>query len=234
MAKIHALAEFQESSCPACGASINAGAKSRKRKVQCPKCREVVELGKAEPVAKVLPDAGSVRLAELEARLERLEALEARVAALECATPSVAIVPFPEPKPAPAPAASPARKLRWIERSERHRGATLPPEVREALAHNLSTLAAGDVTLRAAADDPIPWERALQLKAFFEHAQWRVHGPHPASPRPGAHGLALAVGSLPPSAEAAGIYLALTAAGFTLDSILDPSLGEGKAALVVG
>lgn len=232
MAKIHALAEFQESACPACGASINAGAKSRKRKVQCPKCREIVELGKAEPVAKVLPDAASMRIAKLEARLERLEALEARVAALESATPLVAIVPFPEPKPAPA--ASPVRKLRWIERSERHRGAIFPAEVREALEHNLTTLAASNIMLRVAADDPIQWERALQLKAIFERVQWRVQGPHPAVVRPAEHGLALAVGSLPPSAEAAGVYLALTAAGFTLDSILDPSVGEGKAALVVG
>src|SRR5262245_33266496 len=41
MAKIHALTGFQESSCPACGATIHAEPKSRKRKVQCPKCREI-------------------------------------------------------------------------------------------------------------------------------------------------------------------------------------------------
>jgi hypothetical protein len=172
-------------------------------------------------------------MAELEARLARLDVLEARVAALESAAPS-ALVPFPEPKPAPPKTPPPARKLRWIERSERHQAADLPADVQEALYHNLTTLAAHNITLRAAAEDPVEWQRAGQLKAIFERAKWRVTGPDPANIRPGEQGLSLAVGSLPPSAEAAGLYLALTAAGFGLDSILDPSLGDGQAVLLVG
>ena len=239
MATIHALADFQESRCPACGVAINMGSKSRKRKVQCPKCREIVELGKPEPVPTVLPDATSARISELEVRLVRLEALEARIAALESPVQPVEIVPFPEPTTAPQTHVAevlpqPVRKLRWRAPSEGHRAADLPIEVQDALHHNLTTFIANVVTLRAPSDNPVEWKRAEQFKAIFERANWRVSGPDHAIVRPGNHGLSLAVGSLPPSAEAAAIHLALTASGFGFDSLLDSSLGGGEAVLIVG
>jgi hypothetical protein len=239
MAKIHALADFQEARCPACGAAINTGATSRKRKVQCPKCREIVELGKPEPVATVLPNATSARLEELEARLVRLETLEARIAALESPIQPVAIVPFPEPAKAPPAHVAdvlpqPARKLRWLAPSEGHRAAVLPIEVQDVLHHNLTTFTANILTLRAPAEDPVEWERAKQFKAIFERASWRVSGPDHAIVRRGNYGLSLAVGNLPPPADAVAIHLALTASGFGLDSILDPGLGGSEAVLIVG
>jgi phage FluMu protein Com len=237
MATIRALADFQEARCPACGAAINTGSASRKRKVQCPKCREVVEISKAEPVAAVLPDATSTRMEELEARLARLEALEARVAALEGAKAPVAIVPFPEPETvvvaeaAPTPTQS-ARKLRWKAPSERHRGEEIPADIQDVLLHNLGTFPPRALTLRAAADFPVEWKRAEQLKELFERANWQVSGPHHTVFRRG-QGLSLAVGSLPPPADAAALHLALTASGFETEPLLDPGLAMNESVLIV-
>jgi phage FluMu protein Com len=265
MGSISALAEYQETRCPACGTAINTAATTRKRKVQCPKCREVVELGKVEALAAVPPSATAARIAELEARVLRLEALEARLAALEAADRPPDIVLFPEPLPvapplppaqlplmpaqqqpplpefssatALAPAAKlsePGRKLRWMGHTKGHRAMELPNELQDLLQQNLMAFPASSVTLRAPADDRIQWKRAELFKIIFERAKWQVSGPHHSVILRGGQGLSLAVANLPPSAEAVAVHLALTASGFGVDSVLEPSLGNGETVLIVG
>src|SRR5438552_9641236 len=85
-------ADNSESVCPACGATIRSPASSRRRRVQCPKCREVVIIGEsveaqpAMPPPPAPPSAGAAapeRERNSERDRNRLEALEARVSALE-------------------------------------------------------------------------------------------------------------------------------------------------------
>lgn len=80
-----AKGEFKAGRCPACGASITVSrSSSHRRKVQCPKCRDIVTLGPAEPLAATNPtDSAAMQVAELWLKFARLETLDGRIAALE-------------------------------------------------------------------------------------------------------------------------------------------------------
>ncbi len=88
MRKNSAPTENTETICPACGAAIKAPQSIRRRRVQCPKCREVVIIDstQAKDTETDHPSESapvpSPRAAEDRMRIEQLEA---RVAALEAA-----------------------------------------------------------------------------------------------------------------------------------------------------
>src|SRR5437016_6218594 len=69
--------------CPACKAPIKAAPSARNRRVQCPKCREVVvlEASSAPPPTPTKPADPSAD--ESTRQQQRIETLEARVAELE-------------------------------------------------------------------------------------------------------------------------------------------------------
>lgn len=211
-----------ETACPACGAAIKWPASSRRRRVQCPKCREVVTLG--EPIVPQNPSPPplppSAREVGSERDHSRIEVLEARVDALEermknqAATDSV-----------PAPAAAHASKLQWVSGASVQSDDVAPGQ-EEALVHNLSGIPSQAITIRTAAGDRAALKRAQWFKTIFERARWSVHGPEEVSPIGVGQGLSLAVSSLPVAKEAAATYLALKAAGFDATPVLDASLAS--------
>jgi hypothetical protein len=206
-----------ETACPACGAAIKWPASSRRRRVQCPKCREVVTLGEAiVPQIPSLPPPlpPSTRDAGSESEHSRIEVLEARVEALEerlrNQTAAHAI---------PEPASPHASKLQWIPASVQ--SDVVLPEHEEALVHNLSGIPVQEITLRAAAGDRDALKRAQWFKTVFQRAGWAVLGPDEVSTGSPGPGLWLAVSSLPVAKGAAATYLALRAAGFDATPVLD-------------
>ena len=230
--------DLREVRCPACGTSINATGLTRRRKVQCPKCREVVDLSAAEAAPARLavpelpsPPAGPIagQLAELSARVARVEELEARVAELERALEKVkrAAKAAPESS-APAPG-----KLKWMPHSEAFRDAGFNEEAAEILVHNLSAVRPHTIALRSAAGDPGARERALCFKDLFERGSWIVRGPWETHAPIGERGLILAVRSFPVPAEITAAFIALTASGFSVISRLDPHLESDEAMLIV-
>jgi hypothetical protein len=220
--------EIGEAVCPACGAGIKAGASARRRRVQCPKCREVVFLenpsGKppeAAPPPSDAPDANGEKRT-------RIELLEARVEALEAA--------LRDSMAATRPAASSTvqRKLLWITSTPGH-PPEFSPEQGHALIHNLGGVRSQAITIRTPADDAVARAHAEWFKAIFERAGWTVCGPEEIAPHAATSGLSLAVPELPVAKEAAATYLALKAAGFEPIPVLDPGprreSSEGVTAL---
>ena len=220
--------EALESRCPACGAAIGTASITRRKRVQCPKCREIVELNPPEAPAETAPAATAVLIAELQARIERLEDLEARVAVLEKTLEPTAPLRFltvDEPRP--------ARQWKWLAPSDSHLEPAFPSEVAEALLHNLGNFDPQSLTIRAAAGNERAAARAAHLKQVFERAHWTVRGPQEVPVAGSEKGLFLAVRGMPLPGEAAAAYFALTASGFQLNSILDPNLKRDETILIV-
>ncbi len=222
-----ATREASEYECPACGHAIKSPAAGRRRRVQCPKCREVIDLSGprlARPEELIAP-APRVE----EPWRPRVEALEARIAALERLLLRVEDPPVPEVEPE-----APPSKLRWVSPPvDAPMAEHFPPEMEEALLHNLRSRPARSITILSPADDTAARWRAERLKVIFLQAHWDVSGPRDGVARGDEHGLSLAVGSLPPPHDVAATYLALTASGFSPRSLLDPNLGGDAAVLIV-
>jgi predicted RNA-binding Zn-ribbon protein involved in translation (DUF1610 family) len=207
--------------CPSCGARIKAGAGARNRKVQCPKCREIVVLidpsskspskitAPAPQQAPPAPDQHQLRIAELEVRIA---ALEKAVAAGGAAAGSIG-----------------AAGLRWAPRE------ALPsfsPAQAEVLGDNLRAMRAHRITIQFPSGNSAAREQAEWFKNVFERARWSVHGPETAVLVPARRELALAT-SLPVSSAVAATYLALRAAGFQPVARFDPDLDEAEERLIV-
>lgn len=220
-------AESGETACPACGAVIKMPPSVKRRRVQCPKCREVVSLdgtgmGQPELLSASGPAAGTA-VAEERGRLEdrnRIEALEARVEALETTLRKLL-----EASQAAASAAD--RKLQWVS-SERAPVAAFSQEQGRVLSHNLGHVRTQAIEIRTPAGDNFARARAEWFKTIFEGAGWTVHGPEEVPLRAAAAGLSLGVPELPVAKDAAATYFALKAAGFEPITTLDEALGTGK------
>lgn len=214
MVKRSAPSETGEAVCPACGAAIRATASSRRRRVQCPKCREVVYIEStlgpeplpAPPPAPTVDTAAETR--------SRIDSLEARVEALEAALRDAMAAGRP------APATAPQRKLVWVSTTP-GRGPEFSPEQGNALFHNLGSVRSLAITIRTPAGDAAARAHAEWFKAIFERAGWTVLGPDEVPANTAPPGLSLAVPELPVAKEAAATYLALKAAGFETVPVLD-------------
>lgn len=211
--------DSHEAVCPACGVAIRIT--GRRRRVQCPKCREIVTIEPAadpqtrlpEPPALAAPAAGNERA--------RIDALESRVAAIEEAM-KTAIAEGAGARPAVGPTA----KLRWFPKADAN-SQEIPPAQQEALIHNLGTVGGQTIIIRFVAGNPDARARAAWFKSVFERAKWIVRGPEEIVPACAEAELSLAVPSLPVEKEAAATYLALKAAGFEVTTVLDPDLATG-------
>ena len=220
--------DTQETPCPACGAPISTASIGRRRRVQCPKCREVVELGPVEkpaPKLAALPPAPS---GEVRVPLAKLAALEARVAALEAMTK--AALPL---QPIEITIQRPERRWKWLAHSAAHDAEKFPTNVAEVLLQNLANYDGNTITIQLASGDARALAQAMGLKEIFDRAQWTVVGPGVVIPRNAETGLFLAVGSLPLPSAAAAIYFAMTTSGFTIQSFFDPKLGNEETVLIV-
>ena len=229
MVKTYIPHDQNEATCPSCGASIRAPASPRSRRVQCPKCREVVVI--ESRVAKGTAGADARPASEKQTATEgpRIAALEARVAAVEAAlirarAGSTAEEPVPD-----AGVVAAAKKLLWVGIVP-GQAPKFSSEQGQALAHNLGTVAAQAITIRIPSGDPVAREHAEWFGGIFRRAGWTVRGPEEIAPETAGRILALAVPELPVAEDAAKTYLALRAAGFEPIPILDStSSGEPGA-----
>ena len=211
--------EIDETVCPACGGAIRATPSARRRRVQCPKCREVVlhrEFRGTEPEA-ILPRPEQTA-ANAETR-NRLVLLEARVEALEAALRDSMVAAARAPESSPV-----ERKLVWITTTP-GQAPDFSPEQSRALFHNLGGVRSQAITIRFPAGDSAAQAHAEWFKAIFERAAWTVLGPEEITPDITASGLSLAVPELPVAKDAAATYLALKAAGFEPIPVLDSKPG---------
>jgi predicted RNA-binding Zn-ribbon protein involved in translation (DUF1610 family) len=216
----------REAVCPSCGAAIKAPASPRARRVQCPKCREVIVIesrtakgaaaGEPQPAVEKPPGDECQRIIALEERVSALEAAMAQAHAADAAGGESAI----------------GRKLQWVP-IVAGAGPAFSPAQGRALAHNLGTVPPQEITLRVPAGDLIANVRAEWFKTIFQRAGWQVHGPQEIAPELAGRVLSLAVPELPVAEAAAKTYLALKAAGFEPIPVLDPEVmsGGGGAAL---
>ena len=222
MATPRAPGDAEAANCPACGARIKAGASTRSRRVQCPKCREIVILeppaGKGSPAVTSAP----VAIHTASQQQNRIDTLEARVAMLE-KTVADATRASVEKSETPI--------LRWIPSQP---APEFSPEQADALRHNLSIMQAHRITIQFPTGNAPALERAEWFKGVFEQARWAVRGPEITSvgsanaPRE----LSLAT-CLPVSVEVAATYLALRAAGFQPVAEFDPDLNDAEERLIV-
>lgn len=218
--KPRAPGDAQVASCPACGAKIKASPAARNRRVQCPKCREIVVL--EMPAAKnapavTVPQPASDTATEQQ---RRIESLEARVAALEKALAD-ATRTIGENIKAPMTQWQPGES---------------PPEFStaqaELLRDHLRIIQPHRITIQFPSDNAPARERAEWFRDVFERARWRVSGPETARVVSAKRELALA-SCLPVSAEVAATYQALRAAGFQPVAEFDPDLNETEERLIV-
>ena len=232
--------QSRETPCPECGHAIKSSAAGRSKRVQCPKCRAVIDLAKPATARAGESLAARPEAAEIAALRKRLEALENRVRALEApGRQPTADVPFAStpgaatPPPETALAVVPA-KLRWVApAAEPAPGDGFAPEAEAALLHNLSAFSDRTIIIGAAAGDVGAHSRAARLRKIFELAQWSVQAPREAAPPGARRGLSLFIGALPASPNASAAYLAFTASGFTLASMINPALTGDEALLFV-
>ena len=214
MVKTHVPPEAGEMACPACGAGIRATPSPRRRRVQCPKCREVVVLESAPP-KESQPSSPPAESAEAAETRRRVALLEARVEALEAALRESAAAAARNQASNPA-----ERKLSWIT-SPLGQAPDFSAEQGRALFHNLAGVRTQAITIRTPAGNPGARTRAEWFKSIFERAGWTVQGPEEITPDATTPGLALSVPELPVPKDAAATYLALKAAGFEPIPVLD-------------
>jgi hypothetical protein len=211
--------DSHEAACPVCGVLIRTT--SQRRRVQCPKCREIVTLAPpAEPQPR-LPDPPRPPRSAVESERARIDALESRVAALEEALKNAIAS-----ERGARPGARAQGKLRWLPKVA-GQSPGISPDRQEALVHNLGTLGGQAITIRFVSGDPDARARAEWFRKAFKRANWVVHGPQEIAPTATEAELSLAVAELPVEKEAAATYLALKAAGFEVTPILDPDLPGG-------
>lgn len=220
--------------CPSCGAIFSIAPLGKRRRVQCPKCREVVALEKEKEKKEASTDVIDALKSEvdvLRAEVQRLSTLEARVAALEREL-NLRV----EAEPDAIESSGPPVHLRWLSRKDAEAAQedpSLDPKREEILQHNLQQSPGKMIAIRSAAGDPIARQLAERFKAVFERSSWRVVGVDEVVLPTAQHGLALAGGALPTPPDLASAYIAFTAAGFDLVPRLDPALEPNDAVLIV-
>ena len=218
-----ATPETGETVCPACGAGIRTSPAARRRRVRCPKCREVVFIESARVVdTEAVPDnapspaaVAPAPVAEMTPETRtRLESLEARVEMLEAALRELTTAART------APTNAPQRKLVWVSATP-GRAPTFSPEQDDALFRNLGSIHPQTIAIRTPRGDTAARTHAEWFKSVFERAGWNVLGPDEIAPEIAAAGMTLAVPELPVAREAAATYLSLKAAGFEAMPVLD-------------
>jgi hypothetical protein len=226
MTKSPVPTETGEAVCPACGAAIKAPAAARRRRVQCPKCREVVFIGVPPspeveaPAPASAPASATPELPGMAPETQgRIQSLEARVEALEAALRDAMAAGVA------TGGHGPQRKLLWVT-VEPGQEPPFSPEQSQALFHNLRDVRLQAITIRTPAEDAHARAHAEWFKMVFERAGWIVRGPEEIPPDTAVSGLSLAVPELPVAKEAAATYLALKAAGFEPIPVLETGVSE--------
>jgi hypothetical protein len=226
----HANPEPHEERCPACGVAFRLA--DRRKRVQCPHCMEIVELGSEKPAARAPAGGSPKELAELKTRLAKLDTLEARTEALEHELAELRSAPRPA---APPPAPEPAPKLIWHAPRPRDCGADsdeISAAQQKALLANLRAIGSRRIVIQAAAGDMNAAARASQFHEIFEEAKWTAPPVTAVADR--GHPLALVAQSDSTPREMAELFMALAASGFTPVSQIDPTLDGHDPILCIG
>jgi phage FluMu protein Com len=208
-----------EDHCPACGASLAIAPGSRRKKVQCPKCREIVTL----PVAPTPATAEICPAPTTPGAVDELAALRARVEILEG---QLAWLMDHRPA-AEAALLRPGQSLRWL------RGTADWAEQSEILRHNLRAMRTAALRITTTADDPALRRRAEQLREIFLDAAWLVPAVEARALAGNLRGLSLRGAACPPHRGLTACSMALTAAGFHVCCCQDATLAEDDIVLVV-
>ena len=210
MVKNYIPPESREVICPSCGGSFKAAPTARTRRIQCPHCREVVVIeNRAEPETAARSAADPARLDALEARVAALEAaLEGRAGAGDAEQPG---------------------KLEWFSAAQ-DRGPDYSAGQEKVLVDNLRAVRGQQITIRSCMENDADRAHAEWFRKVFELAGWTVAGPERIPRSASVHVLTLAVPELPVARDAAKTYLALKAAGFRTEPVLDPALASGTEA----
>ena len=219
MVKTYTAPDESEATCSMCGAAFKSPSSARNRRIACPKCREAVLFdspAEPAPVKKVRAPAAP----EAEPERSRTEALEARIAALESSVAALIVAG------SAAERTDDTKKHQWAATATADSPDAISPERVQALAHNLGTARAREITFRIPAGRPSAGGHAASLIKVFEAAGWTVHGPEDATPETKRKFLVLGVPRLPVGKEAAETYLALKAAGFEPVPMVDPTLAD--------
>lgn len=237
-------APILEQSCPACGGLFMISAGSRRKKVQCPQCREVVSL---TPHAEVngTPDASLTAVPEWMARCEklqaRIEALEQQVEALmvtprnrapliaerrhDFSAVSREIMP---PGDSAENHDAPARTDEGLKR-EVFRAEELPSEVAARTFHPPTP----EIMLLVAAGDGAARQLAETLTKILVRVGWKVRGVIEGQTLSGGHGLTLTAGPALPLERVTSTLKALREAGFAMTFQLDPGCESSGTTLFV-
>ncbi|MCE9610845.1 MAG: hypothetical protein K8R23_11685 [Chthoniobacter sp.] len=221
-----------EQQCPACGGLFTISSASRKKRVQCPRCREVVTLGEPADVAPAtVPDAPPEWAARCDQLQTRIEALEQQVEALAVAPrPHAALLADSSPMSREqllAGDAAPERTVRApvgddaaqpVFRPERRTG--------DPLREIALIVAAGDDTGRAIAEN---------LRDILARVGWEVSAIRTTDGKGQKRaGLVLAAGPAVPTGRITGTMQALREAGLSMSFQLDPERGDGDAVMIIG
>lgn len=217
--------------CPACGAVFAPSLGSRRKKVQCPKCREIISLQPPPPIF-VAPKEPEPAWAEMQSRLAVLESLPARLELLE-----QQLEWLMDHRPAAeASLLRPGQRLRWFRGAPAALDGADDPLAGprgETLLHNLRSLRSGSIAIVAAAGNPAALTLAGRLAETFRQAAWIVQGVNETALPPRQRGLALLSGDCPPPPVLTAASMALTAAGLPLCCRVDDRLGANEAMLTV-
>jgi hypothetical protein len=222
--KQHVPPESDETVCSACGAAIKAPPSARRRRVQCPKCREVVFIESSPGKQPEAPPEPAPAAAAAVDQRHRIELLEARVELLEAALRDSMAVGR-----SAAVSGTNSRRLLWLT-SEPGQAPEFSPEQGRVLFHNLGSVRSQAITIRTPIGDPGARAHAEWFKSVFERAGWTVRGPDEIAPDAAPAGLSLAVPELPVAKEAAATFFALKAAGFAPTPVLDSALADETGA----
>ena len=239
-----------EQSCPACGGRFTVGSASRRKKVQCPQCREVVTLS---PPSEVHGTPAGCESPAAPDWMARCEMLQARIETLEQQVEALTVAPRPRSSliservhdfspvsrerllpgdPAEShDGAAPANggERREIFRTEMRAAEAVP---REIVARNFQTLTP-EIALLVAAGDGAARRLVEPLTAILAGAGWKVRGVT-EDPAPGCRGLTLAAAPTLPLHRVTSTLHALREAGFAMIFQLDPERGPSETVLIVG
>ena len=222
-------APILEQSCPACGGRFTVGAASRRKKVQCPQCREVVTLSPPSEM-NATPETASPPAPDWRARCEMLQA---RIEALEQQVETLMV--SPRLHSSLLHEFSPVARERLPPDDPREN----PPPTGEAapckaLARNFQP-AIPEIGLRIAADDEAARRLAATLTGILVGAGWTVRGvTEDPAPAPPPHGLTLIAAPTLPLARVTATLHALREAGFAIAFQLDPQREPSETLLIVG
>ena len=246
MKKVKASAPTLEQSCPACGGLFTVSPASRKKKVQCPQCREIVTLPQPDEVNGT-PETGAAPdwVARCEMLQARIEALEHQVEALMVTPRTRAPLiprrlhdfdPVSREDLLPGDLAEGASPAGGGERREVFR--TEPP-AEEAAPREVFTRSfqpsTPEIGLLVSAGDGAARRLAETLSKILTRTGWKVRGvTEDQATAPACSGLTLVASPTLPLPRVTSTLNALREAGFAMAFQLDPERGPGETLLIVG